>query len=71
MHWSNNGKAFTPEELALHLKIIVSKQQTHSIPTKPPLLPPAQKALSQLFTQASYVVAMDAAFLETIDESDQ
>ena len=46
MHWFNNGKASTPEELALNLKIIVSKQQTHSIPTKPPLLLPTQKAQS-------------------------
>ena len=37
-NWYKNGKAFNTEELASHLKMIVSKQQSHSIPTKPPVL---------------------------------
>ena len=41
-HWSRNVKAFTQEELALHLKIIISKQQSHSIPTKLPVLLPTK-----------------------------
>ena len=39
-HCSNNVEAFTPEELALHLKMIVSKQQSRCIPTKLSLLLP-------------------------------
>ena len=59
-HWSNNDKAFTPEDLALHLKMIVSKQQSRSTPTKPRVLLPAQNSLPQLDTQAPEVVAIDA-----------
>ena len=70
-HWSNNGKASTTEEITLHLKILVSKHQSCSIPTKPPVLLPVQKALPQLDTQAPDVVAMDVAFIETTDEFEQ
>ena len=46
MHWFNNGKDFTPEDLTSYIKMIVPKQQSCSIPTKPPVLIPAQKALT-------------------------
>ena len=65
MNWSNNGKAFTPEELAYHLKMIVSKQRSRSIPTKPQFLLLAKKVLPQLGTQAPDVVAMDSSHIET------
>ena len=52
-HWYKNGKAFTPEDLASHLKMMASKQRSRSIPTKPPVFLPAQKALPQLETQAN------------------
>ena len=48
--------------------MIVSKQQSCSIPTKPPVFLPAWKALSQLGTQATDVVAMDVSCLEASDE---
>ena len=51
MHWSKNGNSFTSEELALHLKMIVSNQQSRYIPTKPPVLLLAQKSLPKLGTQ--------------------
>ena len=70
-HWSKNGKAFTPEDLALHLKMIISKQWSLSIPTKPPVLLLVKKALPQLGTQAPDVVAVDAACLETSDKFEQ
>ena len=41
-NWYKNGKAFTSEELESHLKMIVSKQRSRSIPTKPPVLISAQ-----------------------------
>ena len=66
--WYKNGKAFTPEELTLYLKMIVSKQWSRSIPTNPPVLLPAKHSLPQLGTQALDVVAMDAARLETSDK---
>ena len=70
-YWSKNDKAFTPEDLASHIKMIVSEQRSRSIPTNPPVLPPSQKALKQLVTQVPEFVVVDAAFLETIDEFDQ
>ena len=70
-HWSKNVKALTPEDLVLHLKIIVSKQWSRSIPTKPPVLFPVQKALTQLGTQSSDVVAMDTSHVENSDEFEQ
>ena len=60
-HWSNNSKAFTPEELVLYIKIILSNQWSCFIPNKLPVFLPAQKALPQLVTQAPDVVAMDVA----------
>ena len=55
---SKNGKAFTPEELVSHLKMIVSNQWSRSIPAKLPLLLPAKKAMPQLGTQSPDVVAI-------------
>ena len=49
-HWYKNGKAFTPEDVALYLKMIVSNQQPHSIPTKPLVFPPAQMMLTKIGT---------------------
>ena len=70
-HCSKNGKAFTIEELAFHIKMIVSKQMSVSIPTNPLVFLPAQKALPQLGTQSPDIVAMDAARLETSDKFEQ
>ena len=70
-YWSNNVKAFTPEDIVSHLKMIVAKQWSRSIPTNPPVLLPAKHSLPQLGTQALDVVAMDAARLETSDEFEQ
>ena len=56
------------EDLSLHLKILVSKQRSCSIPTNPSVFLPAQKAQLQLGTQAPDIVAMDADRLETSDE---
>ena len=67
-YWSKNGKDFTPEEPALHIKIRVPKQRSWSIPTKPPVLILAWKELPQLGTKAPEVVAMYASCLETSDE---
>ena len=67
-HWSNNVKAFTPEELALHIKMIVSKQQSRSIPTKRLVLLPAQKVMPQINMQLPDAVTMDSDCLETSDE---
>ena len=50
--------------------MIVSKQRSRSIPTKPSVLLPVQKALPQLSTQEPEFVAMDTARLETSDESE-
>ena len=66
-HWSKNCKAFTLEEFASHLKMIVSKQRSRSIPTKIPVLLPAQKVLQQLVMQAPDVFAMNSTHLETSD----
>ena len=71
MHWSKNGNTFTPEELTLNLKMIVSKQRSHSIQINPPVLLPVLKALQQLGTQALDIVTMDAAYLETSDNFEQ
>ena len=38
IHYSKNFKAFALEELVSYLKIILSKQRSPSIPTKPPVL---------------------------------
>ena len=65
-YWSNNGKAFTLEDLASHIKMIVSKQRSRSIPTKPPVLLPAQNALPKLGTQAPDVADMAAFFLKPV-----
>ena len=65
-HWYKNGKAFTPEDLASHLKMIVSKQRSRSIPIKPPVLLPAQNALPKLGTQAPDVADMAAFFLKPV-----
>ena len=70
-HWYKNYKAFTPEELTSHLKIIVSKQCSRSVPTKTPVLIPVQKALLQIVKKAPDVVSMDAARIETSDEFEQ
>ena len=64
-HWSNNRKAFTPEDLDWNIKTIVSKQRQCYIPTKPPMLLLEQKALLKLVTQETDIVAMDADHLET------
>ena len=48
--WSKNGKALTPEDLTLHLKMIVSRKHSRSIPTNMPVFLPIQKALPQLYT---------------------
>ena len=64
-HWSKTGNSFTPEELPPHFKMIVSKQRSLSIPTKPPVLLHVQKALPQVITQATEIFAMYAARLET------
>ena len=56
MHWSNNFKSFTPEDIALHLKVILSNQWSRSIQTNPPLFIPAKKALPQLGTQVPNVL---------------
>ena len=66
-HWSKNGKAFTPEELVSHLKMIVSKQWSRYMPAKPPVLLPVKEALQQLGTQAPDIVAMDSDLLGTCD----
>ena len=67
-HWSNNDKNFTQEELESHLKMIVSKQRSRSIPTKAPVFLSVQEALPQLGTQSPDIVAMDSDRLETNDE---
>ena len=67
-HWSKNIKAFTKEELTSHIKMIVSNQRSHSVPTKPSVLLPAKKSLLQIGTQAPDIVVMDAFFLETSDK---
>ena len=51
--------------------MIVSKQRLRSIPTKPPAFLPVQKALPELVTQATNVVAIYAARLETSDECEE
>ena len=66
-HLSKNGKNFTTEDLTLHFKMILSKQWSHSIPTKPILFLLAQKELPQLVMQAPDVVTVGAARLETSD----
>ena len=68
MYWSNNGKAFTPEDTASHPNMILSKQRSCYIPIEPLVLLPAQNALPKLGTQAPYIVAMDAARIETSDK---
>ena len=55
----------------MHIKMIVPKQRSRSIPTKSLVLIPAKKVLSQLGTQSPDVFAMDAARLETSDEFEQ
>ena len=70
MHWSSNVKAFTLEELASHIKMILSNQRSHSIPTKPPVLLPAQKALPQLGIQAPGIFSIDADRIKNSDEFD-
>ena len=67
-HWSKNVKAFTPEDISLHIKMIVSNQRSCSIPTKPPLFFPAQEVLPQIDTLSLDIVAMDSARLEDSDE---
>ena len=67
-HWSKNGKVFTPEDFASHLKMIVSKYQSRSISAKPPVLLPVLKVLPRLGTQSTDVVTMDSALLETSDD---
>ena len=49
----------------------MSKQWSRSIPTKPPVLFPVQKVLTQLGTQSSDVVAMDTSHVENSDEFEQ
>ena len=66
-HWPNNGKAFTLEDIASHLKMINKSNRPRSIPTKPPVLLPVQKALPKLGTQAPDVVSMDADLIEIRD----
>ena len=70
-HWSKNGRAFTLEELSLHLKMIVSKQRSQSIPNKSPVLLPVGNSLPQHVTKAPDIVAMGADHLETSDEFEQ
>ena len=62
-HWSKNYNAFTLEELAWHLKMIVSKQRLCSISTKPLVLLLARKALPQLGTKSPDIFTMDASHI--------
>ena len=59
------------EYLKSYFKMMVSKQWSRSIPTKPPVLLPVQKALPQIGTQVQEVVAMNISCLETSDEFEQ
>ena len=51
--------------------MIVSNQQSRSIPSNLPVFIPVKKALPQLGTQAPDVIAMDSDYLETSDECEQ
>jgi len=59
--WSKNGVAYTPAELASHLKMMLSKQRSRQIPEKPPVLLPQRKSVPLLGTQAPDVMAIDEA----------
>ena len=65
---SKNVNSFTPEELASHIKMIVSKQRSRSTPSKLPFLLPVQKSLPQLSTQEPDIFTMNESHLETNDE---
>eukprot|EP00957_Ditylum_brightwellii_P182448 13898633-Ditylum_brightwellii.AAC.1 len=58
--WSKNGKAFSPNELTTHLKMMISKTQSQVIPTKPPVKLSTRKAQPLLGTQMPDVTAMYA-----------
>ncbi len=66
--WSKNGKEYTPDELAQHLKNIIRDTRNRKIPKNAPVVLPMRKELPVLGTQTSDVVAIDAARLATSDE---
>jgi hypothetical protein len=59
--WTHAGVAYTPEELATHLKGIITKHQTRVVPKKPKVQAPTRKMLPVVGTLTHDVLLMDAA----------
>ena len=57
--WSKDGKEFSPEHLAAHLKMIIVATRSRDIPGKPQVPLPARKELPILGTQARDVAALE------------
>ena len=60
--WSKNGREYTTNELALHLKKIIAAESSLVIPKEPPIQIPQRKALVQLGTQSLDLKALDDKF---------
>jgi hypothetical protein len=58
--WSKDGAAFTPTELMVHLKKIISEQSRRVIPNKPPVPGLARKELPTLGTSTADGARLDA-----------
>jgi hypothetical protein len=58
--WSADGKAFPPDELLQHLKMLIKEQSTRSIPSKPPPPGLARKELPTLGKRTGDMAALDA-----------
>ena len=58
--WSKDGAPYTPAELMMHLKKVISEQARRTIPNKPPVPGLQRKELSTLGTSTSDAGRLDA-----------
>ena len=60
--WSKDGKDFTPNQLANHLKHIIASQRSRQIPDKPPVELPKQKVLPTLGTKSTTLSGIEQTY---------
>ena len=60
--WSKDGKDFTPNQLANHLKHIIASQRSRQIPDKPPVELPKRKVLPTLGTKSTTLSGIEQTY---------
>jgi hypothetical protein len=61
--WSKNGRKYTINELANHLRHIIEKEKDHEIPMEPVLNIPSRMKLPTLGTETECVKELDGKYL--------